>query len=286
VTRRVTRRVTVRVSLVTHLDSAARNIRLSSIHTRIASPSLTAVATHPISILATLQYDSNYWQSKFSKDELKAINLEAKLHLVFSLMVFLSISTRQLLHWLFTTEIPTVTIRISHFMGFFTSESTAEARFGPAMVFSLWRNKTRYPAAQKHLREMTIPCAHELALQDSDRVISSPLLSIRLKTLTIRQLREMLHPQKLIEIMEGLAPFTWGILHTFCASPNASRKRKKAEEDEPMPVGEEDWEDDPNDDPDLESGEADPGSSAGRSWTRDYPGFSRNPIFVRIFSTL
>ncbi|KAJ7799156.1 hypothetical protein B0H14DRAFT_3788541 [Mycena olivaceomarginata] len=148
------------------------------------------------------------------------------------------------------------------------------------MVFSLWRNKTRYPAAQKHLREMTIPCAHELALQDSDRVISSPLLSIRLKTLTIRQLREMLHPQKLIEIMEGLAPFTWGILHTFCASPNASRKRKKAEEDEPMPVGEEDWEDDPNDDPDLESGEADPGSSAGRSWTRDYPGFSRNPIFA------
>ncbi|KAJ7800306.1 hypothetical protein B0H14DRAFT_3785954 [Mycena olivaceomarginata] len=195
-------------------------------------------------------------------------------------MVFLSISTRQLLHWLFTTEIPTVTIRISHFMGFFTSESTAEARFGPAMVFSLWCNKTRYPAAQKHLREMTIPCTHELALQDSDRVISSPLLSIRLKTLTIRQLREMLHPQKLIEIMEGLAPFTWGILHTFCASPNASQKRKKAEEDEPMPVGEEDWEDDPNDDPDLESGEADPGSSAGRSWTRDYPGFSRNPIFA------
>ncbi|KAJ7770378.1 hypothetical protein B0H14DRAFT_3590729 [Mycena olivaceomarginata] len=89
--------------------------------------------------------------------------------------------------------------------------------------------------------------------------VRSPLLSIRLKTLTIRQLREMLHPQKLIEIMEGLAPFTWGILHTFCASPNASRKRKKAEEDEPMPVGEEDWEDDPNDDPDLESGEADPG---------------------------
>ncbi|KAJ6624449.1 hypothetical protein B0H10DRAFT_1943318 [Mycena sp. CBHHK59/15] len=127
---------------------------------------------------------------------------------------------------------------------------------------------------------MTIPCAHELALQESDRVISSPLLSIRLKTLTIRHLREMLHPTKLIETVEGLAPFTWGILHTFCASPNASRKRKKAEQDEPMPAGEEDWEDDQNDDPDLESGEADPGPSAGRSWTRDYPGFSRNPIFA------
>jgi hypothetical protein len=216
---------------------------------------------------------------------LKGLTLEAKLHLVFSLMIFLSISTRQLLQWLFTTEIPAVTIRISHFMGFFASEATAEARFGPAMVFSLWRDKTRYPNAQKYLREMTIPCAHELALQDSNRIISSPLLSIRLKTLTIRELREMLHPTKLIEIIKGLAPFTWELLLTFCASPNASRKRKKAEEDEPMPTGEGDWEDDPNDDPNLESGDADPGDSAGRSWTRDYPGFSRNPIFVCTFIT-
>ncbi|KAJ7474674.1 hypothetical protein B0H11DRAFT_2282210 [Mycena galericulata] len=88
----------------------------------------------------------------------------------------------------------------------------------------------------------------------------------------------MLHPTKLIEIIKGLAPFTWELLLTFCASPNASRKRKKTEEDEPMPTGEGDWEDDPNDDPNLESGDADPGDSAGRSWTRDYPGFSRNPI--------
>jgi hypothetical protein len=93
----------------------------------------------------------------------------------------------------------------------------------------------------------------------------------------------MLHPTKLIEIIKGLAPFTWELLLTFCASPNASRKRKKAEEDEPMPTGEEDWEDDPNDDPNLKSGDADPGDSAGRSWRRDYPGFSRNPIFACTF---
>ncbi|KAJ7443553.1 hypothetical protein FB451DRAFT_1568645 [Mycena latifolia] len=213
------------------------------------------------------------------------LTLEARFHLIFSLMIFLSISTRQFLHWLFTTEIPSVTKRISHFMGFFGTESSLEAQFAPAMLFSLWRDRKRGPKAQKYLREMTVPCAHELALQDSDRIISSPHLRIRLKTLTIRELRELLHPTKLVEIIKGLAPFTWGILHTFCTSPNRSRRQRKAEEDVPMPssdpsVGEEDWADDPNDDPDLEAGEADPAGTPKRNWSKDYPGFSRNPVFV------
>ncbi|KAJ7455023.1 hypothetical protein B0H11DRAFT_1740201 [Mycena galericulata] len=170
-------------------------------------------------------------------------------------------------------------------MGYFATQNSLETQFAPAMVFSLWRDAKRYPKAQRYLREMMIPCAHELALQDSDRIISSPLLRIRLKTLTIRELRDMLHPTRLIEIIQGLAPFTWGLLLTFCASPNASRKRRKVDEDEPMPSTDEDWADDPNDDPNLEAGDADPGDSAGHGWTKDYPGFSRNPVFV-VFSTI
>ncbi|KAJ7833949.1 hypothetical protein B0H14DRAFT_2591159 [Mycena olivaceomarginata] len=38
-----------------------------------------------------------------------------------------------------------------------------------------------------------------------------------------------------------------------------------------------DWADDPNADPDVESGEADPSAAPGRRWSEDYPGFSRNP---------
>jgi hypothetical protein len=131
---------------------------------------------------------------------------------------------------------------------------------------------------------MTIPCAHELALQDSDRVISSPHLRIRLKTLTISQLRELLHPTKLIEIIKELAPFTWGILHTFSTSPNKTRKYRKSDEDVPMPPTstevEEDWADDPNDDENIEEGEANPPGAPNRQWSKDYPGFSRNPVFV------
>ncbi|KAJ7275532.1 hypothetical protein B0H12DRAFT_264865 [Mycena haematopus] len=118
-------------------------------------------------------------------------------------MMFLSITTRQLMYWLFTTKIPSVTKRISHFMGFFGSESTLETQFAPAMLFALWRDEKRWPKAQKYIREMSIPCAHELALEESDHIITSPLLRIRMKTLTVEQLRKLLHPTQLVELVKG-----------------------------------------------------------------------------------
>ncbi|KAJ7742717.1 hypothetical protein DFH07DRAFT_964428 [Mycena maculata] len=150
------------------------------------------------------------------------------------------------------------------------------------MLFSLWHDKQRWPKAQAHIREMSIPCAHELALQDSDRVISSPLLRIRLSTLTIAELCGLLNPTRLVETIQGLAPFTWGILDTFCASPNRSRTQRKANTDDPMAEtspAELDWDDNPND-VDVNSGDADPDAASQRSWSKDYPGFSRNPVFA------
>jgi hypothetical protein len=48
-------------------------------------------------------------------------------------------------------------------------------------------------------------------------------------------------------------------------------------------VADEDWEDDPNDDDtNVESGDSDPASTPNRGWSKDYPGFSRNPIFVSV----
>jgi hypothetical protein len=44
------------------------------------------------------------------------------------------------MHWLFTTEIPSVTKRMSHFMGFHTNESSLETQFAPALIFDLWRD--------------------------------------------------------------------------------------------------------------------------------------------------
>ncbi|KAJ7337029.1 hypothetical protein DFH08DRAFT_705992 [Mycena albidolilacea] len=199
----------------------------------------------------------------------KGLSSEMRLHLIFSLMMYLSVSVRQLIHLMFTTDIPSVFRRTSIFMGLFESGKNLEAQFGPAMLFSLWRDRGRWPRAQKHLRTMTVPCAHELALQDSNRLINNPDLRIKMKTLTIHKLRTLLHPQKLIEVFKDLAPFMWQIMHTFCASPNNHRRRRAAEADAVEAMGdsdedvlmpdvesedEKDWADDPN----LEAGEADP----------------------------
>ncbi|KAJ7197913.1 hypothetical protein GGX14DRAFT_503908, partial [Mycena pura] len=181
--------------------------------------------------------------------------------------------------------------RVSIFMGFFETENSVEAQFGPAMLFALWRDRARWPRAQKHIRTMTIPCAHELALEDSNRLINSPDLRINMQTLTIHKLRTLLHPQKLVDVFKGLAPFMWQILHTFSASPNHYRRRQAAEAadaneaatvadlegDEPMPDvhDEGDWADDPN----LASGEADPDTILPH-WSEEYPGFARNPVFA------
>ncbi|KAJ7722835.1 hypothetical protein B0H16DRAFT_1473181 [Mycena metata] len=244
--------------------------------------------------LEALSYDHTFWREKLPDAE-KGLSLEMRLHLIFSLTMYLSVSVRQLMHWIFTTDIPSVFRRVSIFMGFFESEITPEAQFGPAMLFGLWRTRGRWPRAQSHLREMTIPCAHELALQDSNRLINNPHLQIKMKTLTIHKLRALLHPQKLIEVFKELAPFMWQILHTFCASPNNHRRRKAAEadaaaaalgpldEDVPMPDlnsdDDEDWADDPN----LESGESDP-DSVPPHWGHEYVGFSRNPVFAILLS--
>ncbi|KAJ6529852.1 hypothetical protein B0H19DRAFT_1082959 [Mycena capillaripes] len=141
------------------------------------------------------------------------------------------------MHWLFTTEIPSATKRISHFMGFHTSElSTLETQFAPALIFNLWRDGSRWPKAQRYLRETTIPCAHALA-RYSNRIIASPHLRVRLNTLTIRQLRELLHPTKLIEIMKELECGTTHLEHPTHLQYHSEQgqKAEENEEDVPMP---------------------------------------------------
>jgi hypothetical protein len=92
-------------------------------------------------------------------------------------------------------------------MGFTEFESTLEGQFGPAMLFGLWRDRAHWPRAQRYFRTMMTPCAHELALQDSNRLINHPELRIKMKTLIIHKLLTLLHPQKLIQVFKYLAPF-------------------------------------------------------------------------------
>ncbi|KAF8191101.1 hypothetical protein K438DRAFT_1763014 [Mycena galopus ATCC 62051] len=210
--------------------------------------------------------------------------------------MYLSISVRQLIYWIFTTNIPSVSRRVSFFMGFNESESTLEGQFGSAMLFGLWRDRVQVDSSQlestpEHIWYTEVFLAFQLHLRrvssrlqvNSSRLESQPELQhrlkstatltsndlssklqqhypeprIKMKTLTIHKLRTLLHPQKLIQVFKDLAPFMWQILHTFCASPNNHRRRQRAEI--VVPVHEMD-EDDPM--PDVDAGEEE-------DWTDD-----------------
>jgi hypothetical protein len=76
----------------------------------------------------------------------------------------------------------------------------------------------------------------------------------------------------------------FSLLHIFSASLNKYRKQKTAQQkrskygDSIEAIEDIDWEDDPNVDENAANDE-----QPGSSWSTEYEGFTRNPIFVRFY---
>ena len=60
-------------------------------------------AIHPATNLSSLEFDSAYWEQHLS-DGMQKADLPTKLHLIFSLVIFLSVSVRQLLQFIFSSD--------------------------------------------------------------------------------------------------------------------------------------------------------------------------------------
>ena len=214
-----------------------------------------------------LIYDDNYWRDILEKD-IRKVSLEKKLHLVFSLVMFLQISVTQLLKFIFTSEIKEVRARAARFLGHTPTATSQDMEFPPGMVFRAWYEN--FPKAKVHLHNMIQPCAIEMVLEESDRLIGDKDLQITMKNLTLKSIRTLLQPRFILDKYHQLAPFTWNLLETISASPNRHRKynakTNEFEDDEEV----EDWDDDPNCDEEAE-----------RKWDLKTPqGFSRNPVLV------
>ena len=67
-------------------------------------------------------------------DEFRKNNLENKLHLIFSLLVFLEISLAQFLTFTFLFSIGKVKYRASRFMGYTETANNEDTRFPPSTV--------------------------------------------------------------------------------------------------------------------------------------------------------
>jgi hypothetical protein len=232
--------------------------------------------------MSSLQFDSAYWELHLG-DSMQKAELQTKLQLIFSLVMFLGVSVRQLINFIFSSDIQDVKNRAARFMGHTPTATDTDQRFPPATVFNLWHS--RWPHVRHLLHGMIQPCAHEIVLDESDRIIRDPTLQIRIKSLTIKDIRELLSPATLVEKFKGSAPFMFDLLHTFAASPNKYRKQRATQQrqsrtgDSMEGAEDADWEDDPN----VDENGAD-SKQPSSDWTKEYEGFSRNPIFVCLIS--
>jgi hypothetical protein len=225
--------------------------------------------------MATLDYGDAFWVNTIP--DLRGASLQAKVHLVFSLICFLKVSLYQILKFSFESDIKAVKDKASIFMGYSPTAGPLEIhRFPPALMLHLW--STRWPTAcQKHFRAMITPYAADIALQESNQLITDPSLRIPLKEITVEGIQNILKPEMLVKTYREKAPFIFSVLHTFAASPNRYRgkKARKAKQGTSISAKPLLSIDDSDEEEDLE---ASIGSDS--EWKNDYPGFSRNPLLV------
>jgi hypothetical protein len=144
---------------------------------------------------------------------------------VLSLVIYLQISVAKLLYFIFTSTVEEVKTRSSRFMGYTPSAETEDAKFPPGMVFRAWLEN--FPDAQEHMQNMIEPFAQAIVGKESDKMIRDVELKVKMKTLTLKGIQELLQPQQIMEKYCEHAPFTWELLHTFAATPNKSRKQRE-----------------------------------------------------------
>lgn len=227
-----------------------------------------------------LQYDNLFWEQKLGSEFKKTTDVETKLHLTFSLLIFLGLTIAQLLEFIFTSSITAVKTCAGMFLGYRSNGQTSLDRYAPGAIYQLWANNFS-KNARLHLHEHIIqPCANEIAQEESKTVIGSLDLKVRLRDLTMSSVRELLSPSSIANRYKQYAPFTWNFLYAWMTTKNQYQTKAKkhhqninGEENSDSTDREEelsDWDDDPNLD----------GVHLPRKPRRGYLAYSRNPVTV------
>lgn len=219
-----------------------------------------------------LKYSSKFWTKKL-KFDVATLSTNEKCDLVFSLTLYLALPLFDLFYFIFASSKSAVRQKAGRFMGYFASGTNDTTRFPPATIFDLWHQN--FPKARPHLQNMITPLAQKLVLEESDMLVKNQRLKVKINELTHTTLPNLPQPHEIAKIYRSSAPFTWGMLEMFSASPNRHRKSKKVQdEDCSSKEDKDDWNDDPNLDED------DPAALKNES-APQFKGFSRNPFYVR-----
>ncbi len=147
---------------------------------------------------ATHLYDENFWKETLGK-EFKKKSLTERLHLIFSLSIFLVVTIAQYLTFIFDSDILVVKQRAGKFMGTLTTP------WPPEVIYNLWHEQ--FPKAREGLHTRIQMCALEIAKKESDRLIAEPMFKIKIKNLTVRSIKEILQPSVIAERLQEITPF-------------------------------------------------------------------------------
>lgn len=96
----------------------------------------------------TLKYDSAFWKA-ILPPEMHRLNVQQKIHPVFSLIIFLQLSLNKLLLFIFSSNIQAVQERVNVFMAYRPLVLTFHAQFSPAQIFDMWADPERFPKSQE-----------------------------------------------------------------------------------------------------------------------------------------
>jgi hypothetical protein len=151
-----------------------------------------------------LLYNNAYWEDILGHSATK-LTLDKRLHLIFSLVIFLQISVAKLLYFIFTSAVDEVKTRSSRFMGYTPSAGTEDTKFPPGMVFRAWLDN--FPDAREHMHDMITPFVQGIVEKESEKMIRDVELKVKMKTLTLKGIQELLQPQRVMEKYLEHAPF-------------------------------------------------------------------------------
>jgi hypothetical protein len=250
-------------------------LRSQSCHTKnmLSETKVSFFKYTSIPMAETLQFNNRYWEDVFGTTK-PNFTFEQRLHLIFSLIIYLQVSIARFLSFIFTCKVDVVRNRSTRFMGYTPTASTLDEQFPPRAILQSWYDE--FPKAHEHLNNIIKSWAYQIVQDESDQLIKASSLHVKIKNLTLKEIQDLLQPETILAKYHELAPFTWQLLHAISASPNKYRKRKGKgnERTTERQFEDDDWDDDPNfadDEPE-------------KMWSKSSPtpeGFQRNPDLVR-----
>ncbi len=171
------------------------------------------------------------WAAVLPQDVQRQLNSKStikKVQLIVSLILFLELPFAPLLWYIFESEDSAVKQRAGTFLR--TSGNTqrdSDVHFPPRKLFNLWH--TWFAFCRNSLHEFLVkPCALRITEAESNEGTNAADLRIKLSQLTMKDVREVLHPGRLLERYWELFPFTFRLLLAFLSSKNRYRRYNMA----------------------------------------------------------